>query len=88
MNYLLRGLVYLLRRSNKALRRTVANIGLDLASIENPDACYWLNEAYALREYLEDQGKGLEESLSGGFLKKSQNDTTPITHSGRKEIEE
>jgi len=40
-----------------------ANLGLALASINNPDACYWLKEAYALREYLEDQGKRLEEVI-------------------------
>jgi tetratricopeptide (TPR) repeat protein len=43
--------------------QTAKNLGLALASIDNPDACYWLKEAYALREYLEDQGKGLEEVI-------------------------
>ena len=43
--------------------QTAANLGLALASINNPDACYWLKEAYALREYLEDQGKRLEEVI-------------------------
>ncbi len=43
--------------------QTAANLGLVLASIDNPDACYWLREAYALREYLEDQGKRLEEVI-------------------------
>jgi len=42
---------------------TAANLGLALATIDNPDACYWLKEAYALREYLEDQGKQLEEVI-------------------------
>jgi len=42
---------------------TAANLGLALASIDNPDACYWLREAYALREYLEGQGKRLEELI-------------------------
>src|SRR3972149_3022399 len=40
--------------------RTAMNLGLALASINNPDACYWLKEAYALREYLGDQGKRIE----------------------------
>jgi hypothetical protein len=43
--------------------RMANNLGLALASINNPDACYWLKEAYALREYLDDQGKGLEELI-------------------------
>ncbi|MCJ7729810.1 MAG: tetratricopeptide repeat protein, partial [Sedimentisphaerales bacterium] len=43
--------------------QTAANLGIALASIGNPDACYWLKEAYALREYLEDQGKRLEEII-------------------------
>ena len=42
---------------------TAANIGLLLASVDSPDSCYWLKEAYALREYLEDQGKRLEEMI-------------------------
>lgn len=43
--------------------QTAANLGVALTSINNPDACYWLKEAYALREYLEDQGKRLEELI-------------------------
>ncbi len=43
--------------------QTAANIGLAMASVDNPNACYWLKEAYAFREYLEDQGKGLEELI-------------------------
>jgi tetratricopeptide (TPR) repeat protein len=43
--------------------QTAANLGLTLALINNPDACYWLKEAYALREYLKDQGKQLEEVI-------------------------
>ena len=42
---------------------TAANLGMALASIDSPDACYWLKEAYALREYLPDQGKRLEEII-------------------------
>jgi tetratricopeptide (TPR) repeat protein len=43
--------------------QTAANLGEILASINNPDACYWLKEAYTLREYLEGQGKRLEEHI-------------------------
>ena len=43
--------------------QTAENLGLVLAAINNPDACHWLKEAYALREYLGDQGKGLEEVI-------------------------
>jgi len=43
---------------------TAANIGMALASLgDKINACYWLREAYALREYLEEQGKGLEELI-------------------------
>jgi len=42
---------------------TAANMGLLLASVGNEDACRWLKEAYSLREYLEDQGKRLEEAM-------------------------
>ncbi len=43
--------------------KTAANVGLLLASIDDGDACGWLKEAYALRAYLEDQGKCLEEVM-------------------------
>jgi len=43
--------------------QTAANMGLLLASIDGEEACYWLREAYSLREYLEDQGKRLEELI-------------------------
>ncbi|MCJ7728338.1 MAG: hypothetical protein MUO27_00405, partial [Sedimentisphaerales bacterium] len=43
--------------------RTAENLGATMALINNPDACYWLEEAYALREYLEDQGKRVEEVI-------------------------
>jgi len=43
--------------------QTTANMGLLLASIDGEEACYWLREAYSLREYLEDQGKRLEEVI-------------------------
>lgn len=42
---------------------TAANMGVLLASVDDGDACHWLKEAYALREYLEDQGKRLEEVM-------------------------
>jgi len=43
--------------------QTAANMGIALASIGSQDACYWLKEAYALREYLEDQGRRIEELI-------------------------
>ena len=43
--------------------QTAANLGLVLVEINNRDGCYWLREAYALREYLEDQGKKLDERI-------------------------
>ncbi len=43
--------------------QTAANLGLALVIINIPDACYWLKEAYALREYLDDQGKWLEKII-------------------------
>ena len=42
---------------------TAANIGMILASINDTDACHWLREAYALREFLPDQGKRLEKLM-------------------------
>ena len=42
---------------------TAANIGMSLASINDTKACHWLREAYALREYLPDQGKQLEKLI-------------------------
>ncbi len=42
---------------------TVANIGMSLASIQDTKACHWLREAYALREYLPDQGERLEKLM-------------------------
>jgi len=32
-------------------------------AIDNPEACRWLQEAYALRQYLPNQGKELEEYI-------------------------
>jgi len=43
--------------------QTAANMGLLLASVDGKEACYCLREAYSLREYLEDQGKRLEEVM-------------------------
>jgi tetratricopeptide (TPR) repeat protein len=44
---------------------TAANIGLALASVTGMEveSCHWLKEAYALKEYLPDQGKRLEEIM-------------------------
>ena len=43
--------------------QTAANLGIALADIDKTKACYWLKEAYALREFLPDQGKGLVELI-------------------------
>ena len=43
--------------------RTTGNMGMLLALINDADACYWLREAYALREHLPDQGKRLGELI-------------------------
>ena len=43
---------------------TAANMGLILAEIEDKEACYWLKEAYALRQFLPDQGKRLEDVMN------------------------
>ena len=43
---------------------TAANIGLVLAEINDKNACYWLKEAYALRQFLPDQGKRLENLMN------------------------
>ncbi|MBW8035137.1 MAG: tetratricopeptide repeat protein [Planctomycetes bacterium] len=40
-----------------------ANMGQLLALIEDEEACYWLREAYSLKEYLQGQGKYLEELM-------------------------
>jgi len=42
---------------------TAANLGMVLVDIDKGKACYWLKEAYALREFLPDQGKRLEEII-------------------------
>jgi hypothetical protein len=39
---------------------TAANLGMILADIDKSKACYWLKEAYSLREFLPEQGKRLE----------------------------
>jgi tetratricopeptide (TPR) repeat protein len=40
-----------------------ANVGMLLATIDHASACQWLREAYALRQYLPDQGKQLEKLI-------------------------
>jgi tetratricopeptide (TPR) repeat protein len=57
--------------------QTAANLGLALAAINNPDACYWLEEAYALREYLGAGARSLKRS-SSGFVKKISNLLTTL----------
>ena len=42
---------------------TAANLGIILADIDKSKACYWLKEAYSLRQFLPDQGKRLEELI-------------------------
>ena len=44
--------------------QTAANMGLILAEIEDKEACNWLKEAYALRQFLPDQGKRLEDVMN------------------------
>ena len=44
---------------------TAANMGVILAEIDDKNnACYWLKEAYSLRQYLPDQGKRLEDVMN------------------------
>jgi tetratricopeptide (TPR) repeat protein len=50
-----------------------ANLGMALVLINDPNSCYWLKEAYALREYFDDQGKDLEEPIRQ-ICKKEPND--------------
>ncbi len=40
-----------------------ANMGSALATIDSPETCYWLNEAFSLREYMTDKGKHIEELI-------------------------
>jgi tetratricopeptide (TPR) repeat protein len=43
---------------------TSANLGRTLISInEIKDGCYWLREAYSLKQFLPDQGKGFESIM-------------------------
>ena len=44
--------------------QTAANMGLLLAETDKKKALWWLKEAYVLREYLEDQGKRLEDVMN------------------------
>lgn len=43
--------------------QTAANLGLALAETGDPKALHWLREAYALRQFLSDQGRGLEDLI-------------------------
>ncbi len=43
---------------------TAANIGMILVGIDDTKACYWLKEAYALRQFLPDQGKRIEDVMN------------------------
>jgi tetratricopeptide (TPR) repeat protein len=44
--------------------QTSANLGLALMSIDRiKDGCYWLKEAYSLKQFLPDQGKRLESTI-------------------------
>jgi tetratricopeptide (TPR) repeat protein len=42
---------------------TAANLGSLLASINDPEACHWFKEAYALRVFLPDQGAQFEKLM-------------------------
>jgi tetratricopeptide (TPR) repeat protein len=42
---------------------TAANMGIILEDIDNKKACYWLKEAYSLRQFLPDQGKRIEDVM-------------------------
>ena len=43
---------------------TAANMGMILAPIDNKKSCYWLKKAYALRQFLPDQGKRIEDIMN------------------------
>ncbi len=43
---------------------TAANMGIALESIKDKQACYWLSGAYALKQYLPDQGKKVEKIMA------------------------
>ena len=43
--------------------QTAANLGMALVDVDKSKACYWLKEAYALRQFLPEQGKRLEELI-------------------------
>ena len=42
---------------------TAANLGKVLADTGDPQACMWLKEAYSLRQFLADQGRGIERII-------------------------
>ena len=43
---------------------TAANLGMALAPIDKKTGCYWLKEAYSLRQFLPDQGKWVEDMIN------------------------
>ena len=42
---------------------TAGNLGMSLLDMDDREGCKWLREAYALREFLPDQGAGVEKII-------------------------
>ena len=47
----------------QAFCMTAANLGMALAKLHDPEALHWLQEAYALRQFLPDRGEVLVELI-------------------------